>query len=157
MAGGYGYGMSRVAGNGNGNGDMAYAGPGCAPLGTVNQNCGKFRTYPLTFRALVPAGQTLDIQASPQKCFKGQKLSVSGSNANQFLIIDLKVGTNSQSVASGGIPAEIFIAGASENILDLDWANPGINVTLQVQNLDTVNDQQFNAAIIGVSYETASQ
>lgn len=150
------YAPPHIARNGN-QGPMTINGGSCGGMATTSQNCGRYRTYPLSFRRLVPAGQTVDIQTFPQKCFKGNKLIISGTNANQFLVVDILVGTNSQSVAAGGIPGEAFQAGTQENLLDLDWAYVGLQIVLRVQNLDGVNDQQFNAAIIGTTWEVTAQ
>jgi hypothetical protein len=50
------------------------------------------------------------------------------------VIEDIKVGRNSQFAASGGQPGEAFKDTATGDNVSLDTSQPGMDVTLKVQN-----------------------
>jgi hypothetical protein len=103
-------------------------------------------------RAAVPANTTAEITARPQVLFRGTRLLVGGSIASSFVIEDIKVGRNSQFVATGAQPAEAFKDTATGDNVALDTCKPGVDLTLIVTNI-TGAAQDFRASLFGDSIE----
>lgn len=80
------------------------------------------------------SGTQLQLQASPQRPFKGQRFIVdmtrTGTTATGLVTITrLDVGTSNQLVGSGPISASAFAATAFDANVSLDPATPGIQIT----------------------------
>jgi hypothetical protein len=103
-------------------------------------------------RAAVPANTTVEITARPQVLFRGTRLLVGGSIAQSFVIDDIKVGRNSQFVATGAQPAEAFKDTATGDNVALDTCKPGVDLTLIVTNI-TGAAQDFRASLFGDAVE----
>lgn len=93
-------------------------------------------------------GQALDIELRPQRLFRTERLVVDSTIAPFFRILDLKVGQNTQFVASGALPATIFTEVAVGMRLKGDTANLGNTIVISVQNIDA-NTRVFGGAIVG--------
>ena len=122
-----------------------------ALAGKVVQTKGyaKGRVQPVGFTSLqIPAGQTVDIPTRPQTLFRGTRLVIPSTIAPNFVVEDIKVGRNSQFVASGGQPGEVFKDTATGDNVTLDTCAPGMDITLKVTNI-TGTVQDFRAALIG--------
>ena len=100
----------------------------------------------------VAPGDTVDIPARPQVKFRGTRLSVPSSIAPSFLIEDLKVGRNSQFVASGAQSAETFKDIATSDNIATDTADPGMDIVLSVTNTSGTA-QDFHATLFGDAVE----
>jgi hypothetical protein len=103
-------------------------------------------------RTAVPANATVEITARPQVLFRGTRLLVGGSIASSFVIEDIKVGRNSQFVATGAQPAEAFKDTATGDNVSLDTCKPGVDLTLIVTNI-TGAASDFRASLFGDSVE----
>jgi hypothetical protein len=103
-------------------------------------------------RAAVPANTTVEITARPQVLFRGTRLLVGGSVAQYFVIEDIKVGRNSQFVATGAQPAEAFKDTATGDNVALDTCKPGVDLTLIVSNISG-SAQDFRASLFGDAIE----
>lgn len=80
------------------------------------------------------SGTLLQMQASPQKPFKGQRLVISqsrvGVSGGLVVVTRLEVGTANQFAFGGELPADAFAAGAFDTNMSLQPATPGVQVTL---------------------------
>lgn len=112
----------------------------------------RYREYPLGFATPVgtpvPAGATTSVPSQPQVVFRGVRIVVQSTIAPFFLINDIKVGKNSQLVSSNPIPADVFISTSVGVSLQMDTAQPGMTISIEVFNTD-VAAHPFNAALIG--------
>lgn len=93
-------------------------------------------------------GQALDIELRPQRLFRVERLVVDSVIAPFFRILDLKVGQNTQFVASGALPSTIFSEVAVGMRLKGDTANLGNTIVISLQNIDA-NTRVFGGAILG--------
>jgi hypothetical protein len=98
-------------------------------------------------------GQALDIELRPQRTFEAQRLVIDSTIAPFFRILDLKIGQNTQFVASGALPASIFSEVAVGVRLRGGTANLGNTIVLSAQNIDTVATRVLSGAIIGRAVE----
>lgn len=94
------------------------------------------------------AGQQQDIELRPQRLFRSERLVVSSVIAPYFRVLDVKIGQETQFVASGALPATIFSEVAVGVRLKGDTANLGNTIVVSLQNIDT-NTRTFSGAIIG--------
>jgi hypothetical protein len=111
----------------------------------------KAREYPLGFVSLaIAAGATVDVTSNPQIRFRGERLVIPSTLVaiGTFLVQDIKVGNVSQFPASGALPASTFSELGVGVRLQLDTADPAINVVLRITNGDVV-PRDFRATIIG--------
>lgn len=80
------------------------------------------------------SGTLLQLQASPQKPFKGQRLVISqsrvGVSGGLVVVTRLEVGTANQFAFGGELPADAFAATAFDTNMSLQPATPGVQVTL---------------------------
>ena len=100
----------------------------------------------------IAPGDTIDIPARPQVKFRGTRLSIPSSIATSFLIEDLKVGRNSQFVASGAPSAETFKDTATSDNIATDTAEPGMDIVLSVTNTSGTA-QDFHGTLFGDAVE----
>ncbi len=112
------------------------------------------REYPLGFyQAAVAASAVAIVTSRPQVLFRGERLVIAASVSANFLIIDLKVGKNSQLANSNQIPAEVFDQTSVGVRLHFDTAVVAQDIDLIVQNSDSVDAHDFKAAILGTAVE----
>jgi len=105
------------------------------------------------------SGLLLQLQASPQRPFKGQRLIIdltrTGASATGLVTVTrLDVGTSNQLVGSGGISAAAFQPTSFDANVSLDPATPGVNITVQLQisAAPTMTDRvDFGGTIIGTT------
>ena len=100
----------------------------------------------------VNANSTATFQAQPQLIFRGSRLIIPSTLANNFVVNDIRVGKDSQAVSANAIPAAAFSELGVGVALGLDTATPGILITLLVSNT-TGGNQTFSAALIGTSMQ----
>lgn len=100
----------------------------------------------------VNANSTATFQAQPQLVFRGSRLIIPSTLANNFVVNDIRVGKDSQAVSANAIPAAAFSELGVGVALGLDTATPGILITLLVSNT-TGGNQTFSAALIGTSMQ----
>jgi hypothetical protein len=98
----------------------------------------------------VPASATHTVSARPQRDkFQVQRFTWASTTSQYFLINQLTVGVDNMFAQAGQVPAEIFSQVGVGVSLRGFIAKPGIDVTLQVTNIDTVNAHPIYAAIMG--------
>lgn len=83
------------------------------------------------------SGTILQLQASPQRPFKGQRMILditrTGASATGLVTVTrLDVGTDNQLVGSGAISASAFSPTAFDANISLAPATPGVNITVQL-------------------------
>lgn len=100
----------------------------------------------------VAAGAAYTATAQPQVVFRPERLVLSSTSATNFLVLDLRVGKNSQFVSAGAIPGELFAHTAVGVRLKCDTAQVSNIITLQVQNVSG-GALRFNAGLIGQTLE----
>lgn len=98
--------------------------------------------------------QTTDIQAFPQRGFKPHRLVVPSTLGPLFKINDIKVGQETQYVASGTVYGECFSEVAVAVTLKGTRAALGNNIVLNVTNRDGANSQTFSAMLLGFTETT---
>lgn len=80
------------------------------------------------------SGLILQMQASPQRPFKGQRLVITearvGATGGLVNVTRLEVGTYNQMVFGGNMPAAAFAPTAFDTNMFLQPATPGVNITL---------------------------
>lgn len=110
----------------------------------------KWRRQPLGFVSLaVPASGTVNVTGTPQNTFKGQRLTIPATVAQNFVVNSFFVGTMNQFVGSGAIPASTFVETAVGEDLNMDTAQIGNTIVLNVTNLDAGATHDFRATLIG--------
>jgi hypothetical protein len=110
----------------------------------------KWRRYPIGFVSLaVPASGTVNVTATPQVPFRGQRLTIPGTIAINFVINSLVIGKDNQFAGSGAIPATTFAENAVGEDMNLDTAQIGNTIVLNVSNIDTVAAHDFRATVLG--------
>src|SRR5271155_3200906 len=87
-------------------------------------------------------------QVQVQMPYRGNRLIVPSSLANDFSVNDIRVGKDSQAISENSIPAAAFSELAVGVNLGLDIAVPGHFVTLSVSNT-TNKEKVFAAALVG--------
>lgn len=115
------------------------------------------REFPIGFTSPdgspVPAGGIQNIQALPQVLFRGERLAIPNSIVLNFQLADIKVGKNSQLAAPGNLPTECFSNISIGVRMQLESAEPGITITLSVQNTDLNNSHPFSGVLYGTVME----
>lgn len=113
------------------------------------------RVFPIGFvQLVVAAGATISIQSKPQVLFRGERLMLEATDtAPNFEILDVKVGKDSQLAAvEFSLFGSGFINTAIDSRMQLDTAEPGIIVTLQVHNFAGAA-HDFRAMLFGAVLE----
>lgn len=106
---------------------------------------------------LTSTSPSLQLEASPQRPFRGERLIIdvrrSAGAANIPVVVRaLKVGENSQFVGSSGVPADVFRPDAFGVRLAMSAATPGILIVLALDAGATIpvgETIDISAAIIG--------
>ena len=104
----------------------------------------------ITSPTIVAAAATQIITLQPQEIFRLDRLVVANSVASAFGISDVKVGKDSQFVAAGEVPSEVFSNLSVGVSLKGDTAKPGIIISVSVVN-NSGAAAFFRGAIIGLS------
>lgn len=94
-------------------------------------------------------GETKRIEQVPQVAFKVTHLKVDRRTAKKFVVVDIKVGQNSQLATAAPIPATAFAYGKRGLPIEVQTAMVAQTVTLVVQNVSD-NYAVFTAAMVGV-------
>lgn len=97
---------------------------------------------------LFTAGQALDIELRPQMMCRMERLIIDSTIGLYFRILDLKVGTKTQFIASGALPGTMFSEQSVGVGLRGDVAYLGNTVIVSAQNIDTVNSRVLAGAIL---------
>lgn len=108
---------------------------------------------PIPETAIVASG-TVDVPTFPQRGFKPHRLVVPSTLGPLFKINDIKVGQETQYVASGTIYAECFSEVAVSVVLKGTPARLGNNIILNVTNRDAANTQTFSGMLMGFTEST---
>jgi hypothetical protein len=96
----------------------------------------------------VLAGALATVSARPQRPFQTQRFAWPSTTSGFFDIILFTVGQENMMVQAGSVSAEIFAQTGVGVSLSGYIAYPGIEITLQVQNTDTL-PHPIQAAIVG--------
>lgn len=98
----------------------------------------------------VPANTAVTIPVSSQTIFKPHRLNVPRSLADFFVINSFFVGNVPLAAAAGNVPASSFATDATGANVRKETANPGVQIILQVSNIDGVA-HDFRATLFGES------
>lgn len=99
----------------------------------------------------IAASALATITVQPQIPFKGYRLSVPAQFAPFFVLVDIRVGKDSQLVSPGAVPATSFSEVATGDNVSMDTASVGQLITVQVQNIDAAAAHDFRATLFGKS------
>lgn len=97
---------------------------------------------------LVAGNADIDIVGEPQKPFRPEALVVDDESARDFLILDIKIGTDSLFVNSGPIPASQFTGEAILNALRTRTGQTSQQIIVRVRNR-TPDPHAFYASFKG--------
>jgi hypothetical protein len=113
------------------------------------------REFPIGFTSVTPiaALTTPGIEVKPQVLFRGERLAVPNSIVLNFAVSDIKVGKDSQLAAPGSMPSECFSNISVGVRMQLDTAEPGITITLFMNNTDPNNAHNFSSVLYGTVIE----
>lgn len=100
------------------------------------------------------AGQTQNVEATPQRPIRVERLVVPSWLARYFDIYQINVGQEQQYVNTGAVNATVFSEVAVGVRLRGDTANVGNKVTLNCQNIDTGN-RDFRGTVFGTTLTRA--
>lgn len=92
------------------------------------------------------AAATVTITANPQHPFKAERLVVVGGAG--LLITNIQIGTDSQFVAAGSLPVEVFQPNNEDATFNADTARPGVDIAITVNN-PTAGAVVFAGAVLG--------
>lgn len=83
---------------------------------------------------LIPAGADAEVIGEPQKPFRPEALVIDDDSARDFLILDIKIGTDSLMVNNGPIPATGFTGEAVLNALRTRTGQTSQQISIRVRN-----------------------
>jgi hypothetical protein len=86
-----------------------------------------------TFDSIAP-GTTVDVVSRPQELFRGTRLLIPSVIGATLRVEDVKVGRQSQFVASGAQPAVSFSELSTVDNIQMDTCRPGQDITLKISN-----------------------
>lgn len=111
------------------------------------------RRFPLGFGPqVINAGTTATITTRPQCVYRAEKFVVPSDFAANFQINDIKVGKDSQFVASNPLPARAFTEVSVDNLLQFHGAWISQDISVIAQNNAGIN-QTFFAYMAGTAVE----
>lgn len=113
------------------------------------------REFPIGFDSgvnLIAANAATQIVSRPQVPFRPERFVVPSDIAGSFTIDDLKIGKDSQLVATGPIPARIFEEGSFGVRLQMDTAQVANDITVSATNV-SLAAARFRAAMIGTAVQ----
>ncbi len=114
------------------------------------------REYALGFTAAaaIPVGASSTATALPQVRFRPERIVIPSTIAPSVTLDSIVVGKDSQQVAAGAIPAEVFTEVGVGVRLNLKTAIVGMQIVLSFTNIDALGREiLFRAAIIGTAVE----
>lgn len=97
---------------------------------------------------LITAGSQQTITLRPQAIFRPYRLVVSQNIMADFVIDDVKVGSASQFVATGSLPADMFGPGAVDTELKGDTVQSGFDLIVIVTNTSGAS-RRFRGGMVG--------
>lgn len=107
------------------------------------------RAFPIGLEAaIVNIGATALIDVKPQVVFRTERFAVAASLATFFDIATFAIGKDSQFASNVPVPAECLDNRSTGVRWLCDTAQPGIDITVNVTNNDTVS-HAFKAIIVG--------
>jgi hypothetical protein len=98
---------------------------------------------------IVAAGATATIPIQPQVPIQVLKVFVPSTTGVNFGLVDARVGKDSQFIAAGEVPCEIFSEVSVDSNVRWDTCAVGQSIILTVRNRDAVNPQTFNGLMKG--------
>jgi len=98
----------------------------------------------------IAAGATVDVEFRPQRPLRIERLILDGSSTAGVFLTDLLIGAEPQFVNSGAVPVSAFAPTAFGTDLRGNTAQPGITVTIRLQNT-TGAGVTIGGAVIGSS------
>jgi hypothetical protein len=98
----------------------------------------------------IPAGATVLVAFRPQRPLRIERLILDGSVTAGVFLTDLLIGAEPQFVNAGAVPISTFAPTAFGTSLRGNTAQPGIEVTLSIQNT-TAGTVVIGGAVIGTS------
>lgn len=99
----------------------------------------------------IAAGATVTLTARPQTvAFRPDRIMIPATLAPNFVIEDIKVGNTSQFVQSGSIPAEAFVQGMFDGLVEFDTVQTSQDFIIIVSNVSGA-PAAFRAAVFGKS------
>lgn len=99
----------------------------------------------------VAAGATVEVTAEPQRAFKPEALIIDETTAPDFLVTEIKIGTKTLFVNTGGVPASMFKAdGVLGRLLLNKTGQVSQQLTIRVRNI-SASARPFYAAMVGWS------
>ena len=101
---------------------------------------------------LIAAGATVEIEQTPQVKFRPERLTVTDTIADFFLINDIKVGKDSMLPSTDPITASVFKSAATDVQLAFKTCQIGQKIVISVTNVD-VAAHRFTAAFLGATAE----
>lgn len=81
------------------------------------------------------AGASVDLELKPLKLFKGLNVVASDSLAEATVFTSLMVGQTDMLTSKGSVPLAGLVGKASDNLLDMPWAGPGLSIYLTLKNI----------------------
>lgn len=114
----------------------------------------KAREYPIGFDSVtnVAAAATSVLTQNPQVVYRPERLVVPAATAAFFQISDIRVGKNSQLVATGNIPAAIFSENSFGVRLKMDTCQVSQDLIVEAVNFDGAA-HRFIAGMVGEAIE----
>ena len=110
----------------------------------------RLRSYPLGFKQLaILTTASATISRQPQMAFRPQRLIIPSAFAPNFVITDIKVGSNSQLLTSDDFPAQAFSESAVDSALLFDTVDVGGLIAIGVNNI-SAGTADFRAVLLGV-------
>lgn len=116
-----------------------------------NDGCPEgMRIWPLGFDSGedIPVGGTVTIEGEPQELFRGKAVAWPSANAEDFVIEEMKVGTQSQMLDDTPVPAQVFSEVSEHTCIQFDTSQPGIKHMFRVTNIGTTA-QRARFAVFG--------
>jgi hypothetical protein len=106
-----------------------------------------------------PPTDRASILANPQVPFRPRRVIIAASSEviadpiNQLIVNDIKVGKDSQLIASGGFPAAGFSGPSNEMLFKADTASPGIDITIDLENTNESYAMTATVGMVGYAAE----
>jgi len=136
-----------------------------APRGaTTSRGTGRMKTYrptgkrtyiPMNSTGNVAIGGSQDIVVLPQLQLRPDRLVIDATTGALFSVSAIKIGVVPQAAAGGAVSALLFAPNQTASDMALDIANSATQVTLSVNNTDTVA-HAFSGALFGDEVEEAA-
>ena len=97
---------------------------------------------------LIPGGAEVDIVAEPQMPFRPTALVIGDESARDFVITDIKIGTQTLFAATGAVPASAFKADGVLQQLMTMTGQTSQQITIRVRNI-SADQRPFYGQMIG--------